>query len=131
MHLLQAFERWEALPRGTQLLLVTRGAQDVGERPVAIGQAPLVGLGRTLIHEYPDLRCKLVDLDPDPTAADILALIAELTTDDPNEEVAMRRGARFVPRLERTVAETLPTARKDPTSLTRPPIGSSLRRPGS
>jgi NADPH:quinone reductase-like Zn-dependent oxidoreductase/SAM-dependent methyltransferase len=146
MRLVQAFFGWDALPEATHLVLVTRGAQGVGERPVAIGQAPLVGLGRTLIHEYPDLRCKLVDLDPDPTPEEITALIAELWTEDPNEEIVLRRGERFVPRLERMSADAVlaggvgsTSASATPYRLEPPPSGvltsmtlraTSRQRPG-
>ena len=36
---------------------------------------------------------------------EIQSLFAELWTEDPEEEVALRHGARFVPRLERATRE--------------------------
>ena len=44
------------------MFLVTRGAQAVGEEPVAVAQSPAIGLGRVIVNEYPRLRCKLIDL---------------------------------------------------------------------
>jgi NADPH:quinone reductase-like Zn-dependent oxidoreductase/thioesterase domain-containing protein/acyl carrier protein len=103
MHLVQALER-RALPAGsTQVILVTRGAQSIGGemQPTCVDQAPLVGLGRVITNECPALRCKAVDLDPDRQGDDVAALLAELGTDDPDEETAWRHDARFVPRVER------------------------------
>lgn len=110
MHFLQALYKLEQLPSAPQLLLVTRGAQPLGASPVAIGQVPLVGLGRTIIIEYPDIRCKLVDLDPNPTADEIDHLLAELWTADADEEIAFRHEARFAPRIERAKPVKVPVA---------------------
>jgi acyl transferase domain-containing protein/NADPH:quinone reductase-like Zn-dependent oxidoreductase/thioesterase domain-containing protein/SAM-dependent methyltransferase/acyl carrier protein/NADP-dependent 3-hydroxy acid dehydrogenase YdfG len=130
MHLVQAFERSPDRPEGVQLALVTRGAQPLGGRPVAFSQAPLVGVGRTLLHEYPAIRTKLVDLDPNPSPGDIDLLLAELWTDDLDEEVALRRGARFVPRLERIDPDAPPAGDAGtPSTADRAPY--RLESPGS
>ncbi|MBI4589538.1 MAG: SDR family NAD(P)-dependent oxidoreductase, partial [Candidatus Rokubacteria bacterium] len=113
MHFLQALHRIERVTDSPRLLLVTRGAQPVGEatEPVAIAQSALLGLGRVIINEHPDIRCKLVDLGPCDDPEEIQSLLAELETDDPEEEVALRCDARFVPRVARAEPERAPARR--------------------
>jgi acyl transferase domain-containing protein/acyl carrier protein len=103
MHFIQALHHLASPPPAPQLILVTRGAQPIGlaGAPVSISHSPLVGLGRTLLTEHPEMRCKMIDLGLDETSDEISALLAELWTEDPEEEVALRHEARFVPRLER------------------------------
>jgi acyl transferase domain-containing protein/acyl-CoA synthetase (AMP-forming)/AMP-acid ligase II/acyl carrier protein len=92
---------WSELPR---LWLVTRGAQPVGENPgpLALAQAPLWGLGRTLAQEQPALWGGLVDLDPDLSASEAAAqLAAEIAGSDKEDQTAYRHGRRYVARLVR------------------------------
>lgn len=88
-----------SLPR---LHVVTRGAQALPafrESP-ALPQAPSWGFGRSLAAEYPDLWGGAIDLDPaDDAPGAARCVLASLDADDPEREVAWRRGARFVPRL--------------------------------
>ncbi len=116
LHLVQACEAVLADAEPT-LLLLTRGAQAVREREpaVAVTQAPLIGLGRVILGEYPRIRCRMVDLDPRPGAGEAGQLLAALYTDDPEEEVAIRDGHRFALRLE---------------PATDPPVRSRRRRDG-
>ncbi|MDC0676172.1 type I polyketide synthase [Sorangium atrum] len=99
-----------------RLWLVTRGAQPVeGEGAAcAVAQAPLWGFGRTLMHEHPELRCSLVDLDPLEEGGDLDALARELRADGADDQVAFRNGSRHVARLARADdrrAEAPPRAR--------------------
>ncbi|MFF5207925.1 SDR family NAD(P)-dependent oxidoreductase [Streptosporangium sp. NPDC000396] len=79
---------------GSRLRLVTDRAQAVlaSERGDP-GAAALRGLLRVLAFEHPDLRVCLVDVD-DPDV-----LLAELTADTPDDEVAWRNGVRYTARL--------------------------------
>ena len=115
LHLLQALHEGGRLGGGLRVVLVTRGAQATEDEsvPVSLGQTPLLGLGRVLMNEHTDLRTKLVDLDPGDPAGDIDALLAELQTDDPEEEVAFRRESRLVPRATRLSAERVPPSALD------------------
>jgi hypothetical protein len=103
MHLVQALDKIGKRDEALQLVLVTRGAQPVGNRieAASLGQSPLLGLGRVILNEFPDISCKMVDLSPDATRDEMQSLFAELWTEDPEEEVALRHEARFVPRLAR------------------------------
>ncbi|MBD2091227.1 type I polyketide synthase [Microcoleus sp. FACHB-1515] len=110
LHLVQALVQWTASPR---LWLVTQGAQPIESSTLQIQQAPIWGLGRVIAIEHPELRC--VRLDLDPAGQNDAELLAEVTTEDSNDQVAYRRGDRFVPRLVRlrstqTDALTIPDA---------------------
>ena len=96
--------------------IVTRQAQatDAEDNAVpGLAQAPLWGLGRGIAAEHPELWGGLVDLDgADPDAA-ASALIEELDRQDDEDQVALRKGLRYVARLERVpVAGTQPVTLK-------------------
>jgi NAD(P)-dependent dehydrogenase (short-subunit alcohol dehydrogenase family)/acyl carrier protein len=86
-----------------RLRLVTRDAQALGdERRIAVTQAPLWGLGRTLAQEAPELFGGIIDLDGKESAAESARrLDEELSVPSDEPQVAFRRGARYVFRLER------------------------------
>ncbi|HEX8145175.1 MAG TPA: beta-ketoacyl synthase N-terminal-like domain-containing protein [Pyrinomonadaceae bacterium] len=91
----------QQLPR---LRVMTRGAQPVGPEPQgqSVAQSTLWGLGRTIAEEHPAAWAGLIDLDPAasaPEAADLLC--EELRSPDPEEQLAFRRGQRYVARLVR------------------------------
>ena len=104
--LLQALQRagWAVSPR---LWLVTTGAvpHGIGAGAVSPAQAPLWGLGRVIQNEYPDLQCRLVDLDPagEPAELDRL-LLAEMRQPDDEDEVLLSAAARYGHRLKRVPA---------------------------
>jgi polyene macrolide polyketide synthase/mycolactone side chain polyketide synthase len=83
---------------------MTRGARrvDLAEHP-SIAASSLWGLGRTLMLEHPELRCRLVDL-PRREASAVDDAIAELAISDTESEVAWRGGRRFVARLLRATS---------------------------
>ena len=102
LHLVQmlAGRPWRAAPR---LWLITRGAQSAGDPgPLSLAQAPLWGMGRVIAEEHGDLWGGLVDLDPlassEDAAASLLEVLDDRGTDD---QVALRRGQRYVPRMTR------------------------------
>ncbi len=104
LRLVQALARtgWRDLPR---LWLVTRGVQAVDFlAQVAPAQAPLLGLGRTIAMEHPELRCSRVDLDWQPRSGEAGELAAELVADDNSEELCLRHDGRRVARLQRRLA---------------------------
>ena len=112
LHLVQALAAMGSSPR-PRLWLVTRGAQPVGSEPgpLAVAQAPLWGLGRTIVLEYPDLRCTRIDLAPSSEEDDTHALFAEVWAPDAEDQVAFRHGVRCVPRLRHAVARVAPPAK--------------------
>jgi acyl transferase domain-containing protein/NADPH:quinone reductase-like Zn-dependent oxidoreductase/aryl carrier-like protein len=114
LHLVQAWEQTLSEEEGPSsessrgglglpvpLVLVTRGAQSVGDKPmpVAVAQSPALGLGRVIANECPRLRCKMVDLDPAEEDGSVAALFEELMAQDDEDEIALRGGARYVHRF--------------------------------
>ncbi|XYH95262.1 SDR family NAD(P)-dependent oxidoreductase [Sorangium sp. So ce1128] len=102
MFLAQALLRrgWRDAPR---LWLVTRGAQAVAEAaPVSVSQAPLLGFGRVLASEHPELRCTRVDLSPSRARGDAASLVRELDATDDEDHIALRAGERYVARMARS-----------------------------
>jgi NADPH:quinone reductase-like Zn-dependent oxidoreductase/aryl carrier-like protein len=97
-----------------RLWIVTRGAQAIDGGDVAIAQAPVLGLGRVIAAEHPDLRCLRIDLDPARPAGEIDTLVAELLADDDEAEVAWRGGERRVARLVRRAPEARGRERVEP-----------------
>ena len=87
-----------SIPR---LWLVTRGAQAAltGDQ-VAVAQAPLWGLGKSIAFELPQFQCTLVDLNSDVDAASASERLAkELLAADAEDQVALRGDRRLVARL--------------------------------
>ncbi|WP_437568146.1 SDR family NAD(P)-dependent oxidoreductase [Sorangium sp. So ce542] len=90
---------WRDAPR---LWLVTRGAQAVAEAaPVSVSQAPLLGFGRVLASEHPELRCTRVDLPLARAPEDAASLARELDATDDEDHIALRAGERYVARMAR------------------------------
>jgi len=124
LHLVQALTASQRSPR---LWLVTQGAQSVeaGKDPVSVAQAPLWGMGRSIGHEHPELRCSRVDLPRHAQPADLAALVDELLADAGDTEVAFRGARRYVASLAPFVPEP---------ETAQPAVGSAFRmeysRPG-
>lgn len=80
------------------LWLVTRLAQStsVAEAPRALIGSALWGLGRSLALEHPELWGGLLDLDDGAGAEAVLSALTETRGED---QLAVRGGARLVPRL--------------------------------
>lgn len=94
-----------------QLVLLTRDLQEVADAgdaaktPDGLAQAPLLGLARVAVSEFPNLVVRAIDIDRAPTALSQLAL--EIVSVDREEEVALRAGQRFVHRMSRVSAGEL------------------------
>jgi acyl transferase domain-containing protein/NAD(P)-dependent dehydrogenase (short-subunit alcohol dehydrogenase family) len=80
--------------------------------PVFAGQGAVAGFLKTLAQEWPSVRVKAVDLDPDSHASHAEHLLAELFADDGLVEVGYRDGQRTMLRLV-----AIPAAADEPRSL--------------
>lgn len=127
LHLLQALGQ-SALTAPPALWLVTRGAVSTqagsgaeNTDPVkAAAPGALWGLGKTIALEHPELRGVRLDLgDTDPVAS-ARALIEEMRTDTPEDQVALRPAGRFVARMARMVPQQPAAAAASAESLSRP-----------
>ena len=118
LHLVQELDRANvpspvSRPNVPRLWLVTQGAQAVGEEPVplAVAQASLWGLGRTIAQEHCALWGGLIDLEPGETAEAAAArLWEEIWQPDGEDQMAFRGGQRFVARLVRRPEPDRPPA---------------------
>jgi acyl transferase domain-containing protein/acyl carrier protein len=97
------------LAESARLTIVTSGAMPMPDRSAGCArpwQAPLWGLTRTIFNEQANIPCRLVDLDPEATAAIAgEALIDELFHRDDEDEVLLRGRARYVPRLTQSMPD--------------------------
>jgi acyl transferase domain-containing protein/NADPH:quinone reductase-like Zn-dependent oxidoreductase/acyl carrier protein len=102
LHLVQALVR-HAGSRPPQLWLCTRGAQkvDANDKDLSPAAATVWGLGKVISLEHPELRCVRLDLPPDSDGDQIDSLSAALRTEDEEDQVALRAGRRWGPRLQR------------------------------
>ncbi|AKT40598.1 type I polyketide synthase [Chondromyces crocatus] len=82
-----------------RLWLVTRGTQPVEVGLLSLDQAPLLGLGRVIAMEHPELRCTRLDLAAIHSAHDLQMLLTELLADDGEHEIAFRDARRLVARF--------------------------------
>jgi NADPH:quinone reductase-like Zn-dependent oxidoreductase/SAM-dependent methyltransferase len=84
----------------TGLWIVTSGAQGAGGlNDIRPAQALPWGLGRVLGNELPNLHPRLVDLSPNPSSEEVDGLFEELRYASEEDEIAFRRGTRYVNRL--------------------------------
>ena len=105
LHLAQAM--LEASPEAG-LWLVTRGAQAIGQEPLAVEQSAVWGLGLVMGQEHPDLRGTCVDLDPAHANEAAATLRDEILLRGGEDRIAWREGIRYAARLERSPAAILP-----------------------
>jgi myxalamid-type polyketide synthase MxaE and MxaD len=90
--------KWRVRPR---VWLVSQGAQAVrDEQRIAVTQAPLWGLGRTLAQELPGLLGGLIDLEAGATTEQSAQLLSsEIVAPTGEQQIAFRQDHRFVARL--------------------------------
>nr|AIU56842.1 anatoxin-a synthetase E polyketide synthase [Cuspidothrix issatschenkoi RM-6] len=99
LHLVQALTSAKISP---QLWLVTQGSQSaLKDDNVAVWQAPIWGLGKTISLEHPEFSTTCLDLPSgnhrNETAK---SLLQDLLTPDQENQIAYRNGVRYVARLE-------------------------------
>ena len=82
------------------LTLVTQGAESQPE------QGALWGLSRTIELEYPELKCRRIDLDPVKSQEEQESLLAREIASGSRGGVRFRNGRRFVARLQRVSSLT-------------------------
>jgi NADPH:quinone reductase-like Zn-dependent oxidoreductase/thioesterase domain-containing protein/acyl carrier protein len=111
--------------------LVTRSTQPIENHadPLQVAQSPLWGLGRVAINEYPNLRCRLIDLATG-SRDEIESLADELNTiDSAEDEIALHGELRYVRRLVPVSATSVHGIGRQ-TALESQPFRIELQRPG-
>ncbi|MFE7486562.1 type I polyketide synthase, partial [Kitasatospora sp. NPDC057541] len=108
------------------LWCVTRGAVSVGgsDEPTDPARAQIWGLGRVAALEHPDRWGGLVDLPSDADARALTRLVAVLTADGDEDQVAVRADAVLARRLTRLTPTAQPA---DGPSAARPADGWTPR----
>ncbi len=91
----------DRVAKGPAVWVVTAGAQPAGESrgQIALAQAPIWGLGRSLALERSAIWGGLIDLDPADPASCASTLADELCGEQAEDQVAFRGGERYVARL--------------------------------
>ena len=83
-----------------RLHLITQNAQSAKQTSdFAISQAPVLGLGRVVSIEHPEIWGGMIDLPSGDVVQNAKILLEELWQSDYEAEVAIRSGERYVPRL--------------------------------
>ncbi len=119
-----------------RLVILTSGAlyTSSDQKIIHPVQSAMEGMVQTLYNEKPDLRIKLIDLDPDlPLSEQIPLLIEEIATEDDREDiVAFRKQNRFVKRCD-SIARPRTEFRYDGKNDSRNShvIGLSVESPGT
>jgi acyl transferase domain-containing protein/acyl carrier protein len=107
----------------TRLWLLTRGTQEVEQivDPRAVASTPLWGLGRTIANEYPELRCVLLDLDPEEPENWLDDVLAELrAADDSENQLSLRGHERYCARLIQSAALSTASSGGSESSVDQP-----------
>lgn len=117
LHLVQALSAGK-IARLPRLWLITQGTQPVELSPssVAVAQTPMLGLGRVIAFEHPEIWGGLIDLAPGNSAELAATLLKEVLQPDGEFEIALRQNQRYVPRLvNRAISQVLtPTLKLQP-----------------
>ncbi len=91
-------KRMAASPK---LWLITSGAQAVlPTDSIAVEQACIWGLGKTISLELPEWKCRRIDLDPSMPLNTTISLLVERLGDDSGEDqIAFRDGKQYIQRI--------------------------------
>jgi len=105
LHLVQALTKGVTSNDLPKLWMVTQGAQAINREQnkiIEVAQAPLLGLGRVLAIEHPEVFGGLIDLNSDDSA-DVATMASKLLTEilhpDGETEIGIRGNKRYVARL--------------------------------
>lgn len=105
LHLVQALAGLGSR-RPPRLLLVTRGVHHIegDSAATSLSHAPIWGLGRTISHEFPELKCTRIDVElefgrEDHESSSIAALAQEILRPCGDDQLALRAGVTYGARL--------------------------------
>ncbi|NER52360.1 MAG: SDR family NAD(P)-dependent oxidoreductase, partial [Symploca sp. SIO1A3] len=125
LHLVQAIlnSKPETIPK---LWLVTKGTQSINSDKEVINPeyGSLWGLGRVIAQEHPELGCKRLDCDPNLEPTQIVEpLVAELLSEDVEDQIALRQEDRYVARLVQKPQQNQTISADQPVQLKLPEYG--------
>jgi len=100
LHLVRTVIKLDVAKR-PKLWIVTRDAQPAGRIPSVSGvaDAPVWGLGKVLALEHREIWGGIIDLPSHRSANEAAVVFEEILDSDDEDQIAIRDGERFVPRL--------------------------------
>ena len=130
--LIAAVRAAASLQQKPRLVIATAGAVALdgqARSAASIRHASLTGAARTIGNEFPEMRPRIVDLDPNEASA--ASLLREILGDGGESEIAIRAGIRHGCRLERVAEDSLPMRRVPWDADKRtPPFRMTMTGPG-
>jgi polyketide synthase PksL len=91
-----------------RIYFILNGVHQVTSAPIAlaiksVAQATLLGFGKTLLIEHPELKVRLIDLDPESDITVASDHILQVISSENDESIyAFRKEKCYVPRIEKT-----------------------------
>ncbi|WP_024834408.1 type I polyketide synthase [Ruminiclostridium josui] len=111
-HMIRAFFKTNMF--NLRIYVVTKGLQVVTPTDIPnMNQAALVGLSRVSFNEYPDCMTTLLDVDPDDLDTSISLVYNEIMLGSNEDDVAFRKGDRYVHVLNREDINNLTNSNKN------------------
>lgn len=113
-----------------RLWIITQGVAAIApEDAPAIAQSMVWGIARAIVEEQPEMRCSVIDTSAQPGEREWAAVIAELTARQPEDQIALRNGTRYIARLRRYAPATA-AAEQLPTVSAEAPFRLHITTPG-
>ncbi|NER22529.1 MAG: SDR family NAD(P)-dependent oxidoreductase [Symploca sp. SIO1B1] len=133
LHLVQGLLQ-VGLTQVVPMWLVTQGTQSVLAETEVVQpqQGSLWGLGRVIRLEHPELTCYQVDLDAKSSVTETIPILAnELLFNSQEDQIAIRKGTRYVARLvqqqkQKLSSQQLPISEGQPLKKSIQPEASYL-----
>jgi acyl transferase domain-containing protein/SAM-dependent methyltransferase/acyl carrier protein len=106
--------------RSASLWIATRQAISIADESITgIAQSPLWGIGKTINLERPELQCRQIDLDISETVQlQARHLFNELENESLEDQIAIRKGERYVARLKQSKSSETSLPINQPFQLT-------------
>jgi acyl transferase domain-containing protein/NADPH:quinone reductase-like Zn-dependent oxidoreductase/NAD(P)-dependent dehydrogenase (short-subunit alcohol dehydrogenase family)/acyl carrier protein len=125
MRLLYLVRALAGLNKEIILIIITRGAQVVSadQKGVNLSTSPLWGLGPLISNEYPNIRYRLIDVDPDRESEPIAGYLFNNASD-----LAVRDRRQYIKQIEKLpYIDESETATGEPVSTEHPVMMEQLK----
>src|SRR5207245_459375 len=83
-----------------RMWIVTKGGQAIeSDREIDPSQTTIWGMARSLAQEHSEFQPSLIDLSLDGSGDEITEMLAQMQSDDREDQILLRAGKRYVGRL--------------------------------